>query len=70
MKHQQQHLPPHGRPCLITPEHGLSFVVGKGNAEWCPHSDHLIGPVSKLTPQLLVKQQAYLDDLAAKQAAS
>ena len=68
MKGQQQQLPPHGRPCLIDPTHGLSFVVGARNVEWCPHSSHVSGKA--ITPQLLTKQQAYLDDRAAKQAAS
>jgi hypothetical protein len=60
---RNQMLPPMGRDCLITPEHGASFIVGKG-AEWCPHSAHLLGDPKAITPQLLSKQEAWLDERA------
>lgn len=55
----RQHLPPEGRDCLLTPSHGPSLVIGRKNAEWCPHSDH--SKAKPPEPSLLSAQQAQID---------
>lgn len=51
-----------GRPCLVSPEHGPSFVLTSGR-EWCPHHDH---DMPKAAPSMLDKQ--VIEDDQADQA--
>jgi len=60
MKHQTLG---NGPDCLITPEHGASYVLPGGSA-WCPSQAH--DKADPIEPGLLTKQQAWLEAKAKK----